>query len=84
MLLNFNTFSLSNPFEIREEHKGGRYKARRKAPLALVKVKEVKVHKRIWKKKRKKRIESQVSARRSTKGTVAARSVANGSTMGYY
>lgn len=54
MLLNFNTFSLSNPFEIREEHKGGRYKARRKAPLALVKVKEVKVHKRIWKKKRKK------------------------------
>lgn len=81
MLLNFNTFSLSNPFEIREEHKGGRYKARRKAPLALVKVK---VHKRIWKKKRKKRIESQVSARRSTKGTVAARSVANGSTMGYY
>lgn len=54
MLLNFNTFSLSNPFEIREEHKEGRYKARRKAPLALVKVKEVKVHKRIWKKKRKK------------------------------
>lgn len=52
MLLNFNTFSLSNPFEIREEHKGGRYKARRKAPLALET--EVKVHKRIWKKKRKK------------------------------